>query len=114
MSVKRCFTLKDRSTIKQTLNKGKSHQKNCMVAKIHPSKNGGVLVFVKKKQVKHAVKRNRIKRIVLNAYRETSSEVFSHNNIIIFFKAAPTLSKVRQMTLALFDKIIGKPASQVN
>ena len=105
MSIKRSLTLKNRDTIKQTLSKGQSHQKNCMVAKTYPVVFGGILVFVKKKQIKQAVKRNRIKRIILNTYRECLPGKLSHLNIIIFFKAVPNISKVRQMTIKLLEKI---------
>jgi ribonuclease P protein component len=108
MSIKRSLTLKDRDIIKQTLSKGQSHQKNCMVAKSYPVDTGGILIFVKKKQIKQAVKRNRIKRIILNTYRELLTNELPHLNIIIFFKAPPNINKVRQLTLALLKKITDK------
>jgi ribonuclease P protein component len=106
MSIKRCFTLKDKSTIKMTLNKGKCHQKNGMVLKYFPADFGGVLIFIKKKQIKQAVKRNRIKRIVLNTYRELRPLGLMHHNAIIFFKSLPSLEEIRPLSVSLFQKII--------
>ena len=106
MSIKRCFTLKNKTIIRSTLSKGRSYQKKGLIAKVtHHENVGGVLVFVRKKQVSLAVKRNRIKRIVLNTYRELMPEGLANKNVVVFFKHVPSMEKLRPLSQALFEKI---------
>ena len=77
-----------------------------LAVKVQSSEFGLVLCSFRKKNLKRAVDRNRLKRVIAERYRACRQEYFAQVNLIFYLKQATTIEEACSQVPLIFDKLI--------